>query len=96
MALAQRTEPRTKALRSCEAAALAHSPSYCGCRIQPAWDGSGGYVLWALPGVSGRRGRQLLVHEDGAPLRFPDPVKAQAHALKCGFRPQDISVRWPP
>lgn len=87
-------------LHSCEVTALRRNSGVCRCQIEPAWDGSGDYVLWAWPSPARNRepgrGRRLLVHEDGAALRFPNPVKAHAHAVKCGFCPDEISIRWPP
>ena len=94
MATTNQTESRIEDLQSCEVAALTRYPKLWGCQIQPAWDGSGDYVLWAWAHAG--RERRLLVHEDGAALRFPSPVKAHDHALKCGFRPEDINIRWPP
>lgn len=66
--------------------------------IAPPCDGLGGYLVWVQfmhPGVPAMVWR-CLTHEDGAPLRFPDALKAHEKAVNCRMRPAQVSVRWPP
>lgn len=65
------------------------------CEIAPAWDGTGCYVIrvWTRDASAGAR---TLSHEDGAPLRFMDAIRAHAKAVQCGATPGSIEVRWPP
>ncbi|PWG65874.1 hypothetical protein [Sediminicurvatus halobius] len=64
--------------------------------IRPAWDGCGSFVLWAEVRNSGQMHAGVLGHEDGSPLRFIDPLRAHAMALRCGFSDSYIRMRWPP
>ncbi|WP_435099558.1 hypothetical protein [Arhodomonas sp. AD133] len=68
----------------------------CGCRIQPAWDGSGDYVVWIWYRTSGTTSWQILSRHDGTPQRFLNAELAGVYARQCGFRPEAVSVRWPP
>lgn len=65
------------------------------CEIEPAWDGTGCYVIrvWTREDSDGA---WTLSHEDGAPLRFIDAIRAHAKAVQCGVTPGCIAVRWPP
>lgn len=66
--------------------------------ITPSRDGLGGYLVWfrMTPSHGPYPVWNYLSHEDGAPLRFPDTVKAHEKAVDCGVDPAKVSVRWPP
>ncbi len=68
----------------------------CGCQIHPAWDGSGDYVVWIWYRAGGDTSWHVLSRHDGAPQRFLNPELAGVYARQCGFRPETVSVRWPP
>lgn len=66
--------------------------------IAPKPDGLGGYLVWfriTLPGTT-LPVWTCLTHEDGAPLRFPDAVKAREKAIERKVNAVKIVVRWPP
>lgn len=93
---ARESQGATAQLRSIEAAALSRRSASCGCEIHPAWDGAGSFVLWTWERAADGRHWMLMTHEDGAAIRFDDPSRAYAQAVKCGFSPHTVSIRWPP
>lgn len=64
--------------------------------IWPGADGLGGYLLWVAVYTQGELVWRFLAHEDGAPLRFPDAIKAFEKAVNCQLAPGKLSVHWPP
>ncbi|MFV8836170.1 hypothetical protein ACNSTU_14485 [Aquisalimonas sp. APHAB1-3] len=66
--------------------------------IAPPRDGQGGYLVWVhlMPPGSPAPLWCRLTHEDGAPLRFPDALKAHEKAIDCHLHPAQVTVRWPP
>lgn len=83
-------------MRTTELVTLTRNGRLDHCEIHPAWDGSGCYVIWVWPHAAGRGEGRVLSHEDGAPLRFRDAVRAHGLAMQCGLKAQEVTVRWPP
>lgn len=65
-------------------------------QIWPNTDGLGGYLVWLSVRSDGGLQWHFLAHEDSAPLRFPDAVRAYEKALTCRLEADSIYVRWPP
>jgi len=65
-------------------------------QIWPNTDGLGGYLVWLPVRSDGGLQWHFLAHEDSAPLRFPDAVRAHEKALTCHLQAETVTVRWPP